>query len=84
MVIPFPGNYRDMKKVLIILVLALAANISSADPMTKKETREKRVERKLVRGKFNNRIKEQKRKDFKIATFMVIAAALVFKGMHDE
>jgi hypothetical protein len=73
-----------MKKVLIILVLALAANISSADPMTKKEKREKRMERKLVRGKFDNRSKEQKRKDFKIATFMVIAAALVFKGMRDE
>ena len=73
-----------MKKVFIILVLALAPNISSADPMTKKEKREKRMERKLIREKFDNRSKEQKRKDFKIATFMVIAAALVFKGMHDE
>ena len=70
--------------MLIILVLALAANISIADPMTKKEKKEKRMERKLERGRFDNRSKEQKRKDFKIATLMVIAAAVVFNRMNDD
>jgi hypothetical protein len=73
-----------MKKLIIILVLALTANISNADPMTKKERREKRIERRLERGKFDNRSKEQKRKDFRIATFMVIAAAVVFNRMRDD
>ena len=80
----FQATTMEMKKVLLILMLALTANISLADPMTRKERREKRMERRLVREKFDNRSKEQKSKDFKIATFMIIAAVVVFKRMEDD